>query len=238
MKIAVFQHSTWETPGRYLLRAAQDAGVALQIVKVWQDRFPEPDSMAGFVFLGGRANIHEEEQYPFLKKEKEYIQNLLCLDKPCLGICLGHQLLAGELGATVGKNFCDSIGVCQALLTKKGRQHPVFAGFERAFPVFKWHGQAILTPVPNHFEILATSKECQVEAFSVVGRPHIVGVQFDNYAAHAEDVQLLYDENRGWLDSLEGFTLTRDELLGNVADQSEQMALEFSRLFAAFCNFL
>jgi len=35
---------------------------------------------------------------------------------------------------------------------------------------------------------LATSSHCVVEAFSIRGRPSIIGLQCDNYAVHPDDI--------------------------------------------------
>ena len=240
MKIAVIQHSKWEGPGRYMVKAAEKNRVDLHIVRAWESDFPEPDGFDGFVFLGGGANVHEEDIYPFLKAEKEFIKNVLKTDMPCLGICLGHQLLADALGASVGRNFCYSIGVAEAVLTKAGMDHPLFREtaprFEIApsFVTFKWHGQAVLLPVPDSFEILAVSDQCHVEAFCLKDRPHIAGVQFDNHAAHKEDVRLWLELDREWLSSIETFKITDEELIGDIRQVSSSIEEDFHRFFNAF----
>lgn len=238
MKMAIIQHSPWEGPGRYLQQAALKCDVTFQIINAWEGLFPDPACFKGFILLGGSANVHEEDQYPFLKKEKEYIEELVKINKPCLGICLGHQLLAHALGARVGSNFCTSIGLGEAHITPEGQKHKIFKVLPRTIPTFKWHGQAVLTPVPNHFEILATSKQCQVEAFSIKERPHLIGMQFDNHAAHPDDVAAWYDQDKDWLDSIESFNFSRQELIETIGGQSARMARQFEQLFALFCNLL
>jgi hypothetical protein len=66
-------------------------------------------------------------------------------------------------------------------------------------PLFKWHAQAVLPPVPTHIEILVTSGECEVEAISLKGSPHIVGLQFDNHAGSKDDVAIWIEGDRDWL---------------------------------------
>ncbi len=238
MRLAVIQHSPWEGPGRYLLQAAETCGIRLHIFHAWRREFPKPDDFPGFLLLGGGANVDEETIYPFLKTEKVFLGSILNLDKPCLGICLGHQLLASALGAAIGPNFCTSIGAGEAFLTKDGRNHPLFHSIARVFPTFKWHSQAILTPVPRYFEILATSKECQVEAFSIAGRPHLAGIQFDNHAAHPNDLSQWYRQDQEWLQSVIGFPLTLEELLAAINKNATVMEADFLTLFSAFCKFL
>ena len=53
------------------------------------------------IILGGRADVYNEKDYPWLVPEKELIKNALYHDIPLLGICLGCQLIAEQCGGTV-----------------------------------------------------------------------------------------------------------------------------------------
>jgi GMP synthase (glutamine-hydrolysing) len=181
-RFLVLQHMSWEGPGVHLLRAAERCDVRLEVVEVWRQPIPETGTCHGMIVLGGSPNVDQDEDYPFLRAEKGAIRQILAADKPYLGFCLGHQLLADALGARVGANSCRSVGFIEGRLTEAGRRHPLFRGLPGTLPLFKWHAQAVLTPTPGQVEVLAASPECQVEAISVKGRPHIVGLQFDNHA--------------------------------------------------------
>ena len=234
-KIAVIQHVDWEGSGQFLLEAAKRSRVELCVFEAWQNSFPDPDHFSGVVMLGGGPNVDDLDQYHFLRLEKDWLQELIRADKPCLGICLGHQLLAEALGATIGQNFCNSVGVVSGLVTSHEKHHPLFKGIKAVMPLFKWHGQSVQTPVPHHFDILMTSKECQVEAFSVKGRPHLIGVQFDNHAGSLEDVQAWCAHDRVWLDSI-GFTA--EAIVSAVEVQQVAMRRDFVQLFSMFCTML
>jgi GMP synthase (glutamine-hydrolysing) len=60
------------------------------------------EDLAGLVVLGGGFPVPEADRYPFLRDEMRLIGRCLKADRPVLGICLGAQLLAHELGAAVG----------------------------------------------------------------------------------------------------------------------------------------
>lgn len=234
-KIAVIQHVAWEGPGQFLIAAAGLCSVELCVFEAWKNSFPDPDHFAGIIILGGGPNVDEVDNYPFLRMEKSWLQEVIRLDKPCLGICLGHQLLAEALGATIGQNFCNSVGVVSGLRTLHGKRHPLFAPCSVSMPLFKWHGQSVQTPVPHHFDILMTSKECQVEAFSIKGRPHLVGVQFDNHASHVDDVKNWCREDRGWLDSI---NFAPEPVVEAVEQRQHLLATDFMQLFSSFCVML
>ncbi len=201
-KFAVFQHTPWEGPGKLLLKSARRHHVTLQVIKVWEQPIPDLSPFVGLIVLGGSPNVDQEESYPFLRGEKQLIREWIAVGRPYLGFCLGLHLLAESLGARIGKNFRASIGFTQGYLTTAGRQHPVFVNMEKRFPLFKWHGQTILPPVPRQCSILATSAECQVEALAMLDNPAVIGLQFDNHAADVEEVSVVIQKDQKWLSSI------------------------------------
>ncbi|MBW2021142.1 MAG: type 1 glutamine amidotransferase [Deltaproteobacteria bacterium] len=203
-RFLVFQHMPWEGPGQHLIRSVRNQGVRLDILEVWHQPISEITSYDGLIVLGGGPNVDQEKEYPFLKAEKEAIRQVIDEDMPYVGFCLGHQLLAEALGARVGPNFCRSVGFIAGHVTKDGRRHPMFYGMPSPFPLFKWHAQAVLPPLPKEVEVLATSAECQVEAISIQGRPHVVGFQFDNQAGTVADVRMWMKGDQKWLSQLPG----------------------------------
>ncbi len=197
-RFLVLQHTPWEKPGRVLGRCAAQHGITLKTVAVWRQAIPDLRRYDGLIVLGGSPNVDQEDIYPFLAEEKEAIRRALALDLPCLGFCLGHQLLAHVLGGRVGDNLQPCAGFSVGYLTTDGRQHPAFAALPREFPMFKWHAQAVLAPLPKEFVVLATSRQCEVEAFSLDGRPHVVGMQFDNHCAAPDEVMVFLREDQHW----------------------------------------
>lgn len=235
MKFLVLQHGAWEGPGQFLLDSARRLRVELAVCKVWQERIPDP--LRGFdalLILGGGANVDQEEQFPFLREEKAMIRQALAADLPCLGICLGHQLLAEALGATVGRNFLNSIGFIPGHLTHAGREHPVFAGCEQPIPLYKWHGYTVLEPLPGNLTLLMTSDHCQVEAISVIDRPHLLGLQSDNHAAAPRDVALWLEQDREWLGTIRDQQIKPQEIVAAARNHAKRIARDFHRLLSNY----
>ena len=198
-RFLVFQHMSWEGPGQHLIRSARNADVLLDIVEVWHQPVPDTTSCDGLMVLGGGPNVDQEGEYPFLKAEKAAIRQVIKEDKPIIGFCLGHQLLADVLGAKVGPNSCRSVGFVEGHVTKDGREHQVFERMPGSLRLFKWHAQAVLPPLPKELKVLVTSPECEVEAFCLQGRPYVMGLQFDNHAATVSDIQRWVEADRAWL---------------------------------------
>ncbi len=67
------------------------------------DSIPEvDDSTKALIVYGGRYGVPDKRSFPFLGQEMRVLGKALERDIPVLGLCLGAQLLAHELGARVG----------------------------------------------------------------------------------------------------------------------------------------
>ena len=235
-RFLIFQHMDWEGPGEHLRRSAASRDLHLDVIEVWHQAIPDLQSYDGLIILGGSPNVDQEEKYPFLRAEKAAIRKVLEADKAYLGFCLGHQLLAHVLGLKVGPNSCRSVGFIEGHLTRYGRQHPLFENLPNSMPLFKWHAQAVLPQVPKNIEILVTSLECEVEAISVIGKPHVVGLQFDNHAGSVEDVTTWIKGDRNWLSSPPEVDTSR--LLADAVRYETHVGEQFELVFDNYLKLL
>ncbi len=232
LNFLVLQHIDWEPPGTFLFDAARQLDISLEVIRIYQQAAPDPADFDALLLLGGPPNVHEEDLYPFLREEKRLLKAWLAMDRPCLGFCLGHQLLADALGAEVGQNFMPGIGFIQGHLTHSGSEHPIFQDIDSPLTLFKWHGQSVQTPLPRDLLMLATSSQCVIEAFSVAGRPHIIGLQCDNHAAHPEDIRSWLRHDREWIGSLPD----GNGLIQNLPEAAEQRITEMRAAFLQIMN--
>jgi GMP synthase-like glutamine amidotransferase len=237
-KFLVFQHGPWEGPGEFLREAALGNEVELDVVRTGEEKIPELYPYDCLIVLGGGPNVDQEKEFPYLVAEKRAIKKSLADNRPYLGFCLGHQLLAEALGAKVERNHKSSIGFITGYLTRSGHSHPAFAGLPDCFPMFKWHAQTVKEPVPSHLRILATSIDCQVEAISVIDRPHILGLQFDNHSASRPEVESWLDNDEKWLASLQDQAIDRNKILRDAGRNSTRIKHEFARFFANFLKLI
>jgi len=132
------------------------------------------NSLDAVVCLGGPMNVDEEEKYPFLKPENEFIKEIIHQEIPYLGICLGSQLLAKASGARVTKAPVEEIGWYKVQLTPQGKADPLFQGLPERFEVFQWHGDTF--EIPEGGVHLAESPICTNQAFRYGS--NIYGLQF------------------------------------------------------------
>jgi len=136
----------------------------------------ELPSLSGFdmlIVMGGPMGIYDDEKYPWLTGERQFIRQAIKANKTVLGICLGSQLIADAMGAKVYPNREKEIGWFDISSTEHGRQSRLLEGFDETFPVFHWHGDTFELPAGAHH--LFQSKGCQNQAFI---RSNVLGLQF------------------------------------------------------------
>ncbi len=173
--ILVLQNISIEGPGT-LGRFLRDRGFSLRVVDLSRGD-PVPTSLEGVtavVVLGGPMNVDDEETSPFLRREKLLLREVLSRDVPCLGICLGAQLLAQVAGGEVFRAAAPEVGMGTVRLTDEGRRDPLFRGLSGILEVFQWHGDTFSLP-PGAVG-LASSEVCPQQAFRM-GRA-VYGLQF------------------------------------------------------------
>lgn len=190
-RVLVLQHSEWQAPGKLLLQSARENKVKLHSINVRQKSAVDFVDYDGLIILGGPFQNDQVQQYPFLREEKRLIRAWIHLNRPSLGFNFGQHLLAETVGASIGAGYGPSIGFIEGYQTHQGKNHPLFLGVSSPFPLFKWHARVIESPLPRNMVLLATSKDCMVEAYCLEGRPHIIGLQCDNHLGAPEDVARL-----------------------------------------------
>ena len=84
-------------------------------------------------------NVYENEKFPWLVEEKEFIRKAISESKIVLGICLGAQLIADVLGGKIYKNEFNEIGWYPVSLTEDAQQSAVFNSLPDEFVPFHWH---------------------------------------------------------------------------------------------------
>lgn len=164
--ILIIKHIDIEGPGT-LGDFLEEKGFRLKIVDLGKgDLLPEnPQEFQAVICLGGPMNVHEEQRYPFLKKEDIFIKKVLKKNIPYFGICLGSQLLAKAASAKVVKSPVREVGFFKVELTKDGQKDELFQGVDRSFEVYHWHED--MFEIPSQGQLLATADGCPHQAFKI-----------------------------------------------------------------------
>ncbi len=158
MRAVVFQHEEHEGPG-LLAPALQAAGFTL-VPRFRAVRREDVDAEL-LVVMGGRMAVYESDQHPFLRQELGILMERLAYERPCLGFCLGAQMLASAAGANVfaGKNGLE-VGVGPVRWTTAAQQDPVVSGAKPRTVVAHWHGDTY-EPVPEATLLASTDRYTQ-----------------------------------------------------------------------------
>jgi GMP synthase (glutamine-hydrolysing) len=137
----------------------------------------DPDVQALVVF-GGKYGVPDKQIHAFLKDETRLIRQALQRDIPLLGICLGAQLLAHELGAAVGPHpqAVHEYGYYPLLPTPQGR-----ALIPEGLMVLQSHYHQFALPAGG--ERLASSALYENQAFRFGAKAY--GLQFHPEASRA-----------------------------------------------------
>jgi len=150
-------------------RALRDMGVDVDLVD--NDTPPEEIDADGLVLSGG-PDIDRIGNCP------EYLD----LDIPVLGICLGMQIIADELGGTVGSG--DYGGYADVTVDITEYDDPLVGSLAPETRVWASHADEV-KQVPEGFERTAKSDVCGVESMSDTDR-QLFGVQWHPEVAHTE----------------------------------------------------
>jgi GMP synthase-like glutamine amidotransferase len=176
MRFLVFQHVAVEHPGS-LLSFMTVAGDTWETVELdGGEPIPPLEGFDALLIMGGPMDVWDEATLPWLKAEKAAIRRWVAdLDRPLLGICLGHQLLADALGGRVEPMARPEVGLSEVTLTAAAAADPLFRDLPSPLPCLQWHGSAV-TALPAGAVCLAGNAAAAVQAFRV-GRA-AYGLQF------------------------------------------------------------
>lgn len=133
---------------------------------------PDLSRFSHMIMSGSEASVVDDFPWeqPLAKALRAFVQ----AKKPFLGICYSHQFIAKEL---LGKKHVrhsptPEFGYREIEFV----DNPLFAGIRRPLVSVVTHFDEVIDP-GNEFSVLASSSDCDVQAFQFKGLP-VWGVQF------------------------------------------------------------
>lgn len=194
MKLICLQHVAFEDPA-WIGHWAEKNGMELEIVALFQGQpLPRPEEFDGLVIMGGPMGANDDQRFPWMPPEKQFIANVVQSAKPTLGICLGAQLIAASLGADVYPNPKKEIGWFPLENVPGADQSDLGALLSRRFTALHWHGDTF--DLPRGAVHLARSQACENQAFAY--KETVLGLQF-HLEATRESIDALIENCRNEL---------------------------------------
>lgn len=115
---------------------------------------PGPAAADGWLITGSRHGVYED--HPWLAPLEALIREIAATERPLLGVCFGHQIIAKALGGKVEK-FKKGWAV--------GRQ--VYDFGDESFALNAWHQDQVVA-LPPGAQVIATNPFC-ANAAMVIG---------------------------------------------------------------------
>jgi GMP synthase (glutamine-hydrolysing) len=162
-QLLVLQHIACEPPAAYEVELRRRE---IDLVRVEVDdgeEIPDWRDFAGIVAMGGPMGAYEDEEHPWLVAEKKLIAEAARSNRPFWGVCLGAQLLAASLGASVYPGGQPEVGIETVRLAEAGNADPVFSETPPEFSVLQWHSDTF--DLPAGATLLATGELYRNQAF-------------------------------------------------------------------------
>src|SRR6201991_4768466 len=143
LPVLIVLHQETSTPGR-VGNALRALGDALDIRRPrFGDALPETlDGHAGAVIFGGPMSANDGDD--FVRREIDWIEIPLREQRPFLGICLGAQMLARQLGATVAPHREGRVEVGYYPIRPTAAGHALSTEWPER--VYHWHGEGFQLP--------------------------------------------------------------------------------------------
>ncbi|MDX9883704.1 MAG: type 1 glutamine amidotransferase [Prolixibacteraceae bacterium] len=184
MRVHYFQHVPFEGLG-CIEEWISGNGHRLSVTRFYRsDIPPDVNDIDFLIVMGGPMGIYDEEEFPWLRAEKQFIRQAINAGKIVLGICLGSQLIADALGARVYRNRYKEIGWFGIQATNEGLQTAILKGFDPGLTVFHWHGDTF--DLPDGAIRLFHSEACCNQGF--LWKDRILGFQF-HFEVTAEGIK-------------------------------------------------
>ncbi|WP_413557356.1 type 1 glutamine amidotransferase [Bdellovibrio sp. HCB209] len=211
-KLLIIQHQPTVPPGSTLEWAAKN-NIA---VEYWHPAeggsAPNIATVDGVVICGGTANAFEEDKYPWLKTEKQFLKDLIKENKKIFGLCLGSQLLAEVLG---GKVFVNPNGWESGFVPVRMQDGSTLQAFQSHLCTFD---------LPAGAELFASSELCKNQAYRF-GK-NIIATQFHPETT-VDWIKFCADKD---LSARFGQVQTKEQMLNSLALQKPLQDWYFKQL--------
>lgn len=192
------------------------------------DKLPNSADIDMLIIMGGPMSVNDSVKFPWLEIEKRFIRDVIALEKPVIGICLGAQLIANCLGSPVYQNSKKEIGWFPVEFFAD--DHKILNGLlPERITVFHWHGETF--DLPEGALHLAKTDACTNQAF--LYNKNVIGLQF-HLETTLESLNLIVRNCKDELAQPDEFIMSESRILSTDQHLFEQNNL----LMDSLLNFI
>jgi len=165
--VAILRFSPEDGPG-YFASFLDRHSIPWRLIKIDAGDMPPEglDDFSGFAFMGGPMSVNDD--LPWLPSVLALIRDAMAHDKPCLGHCLGGQLMSKALGGAVTQNPVKEIG-WNPVIAEDNALAREWLGDELVaasqVTVFQWHGETFT--LPQGATRILTGDACSNQAYVI-----------------------------------------------------------------------
>jgi GMP synthase-like glutamine amidotransferase len=190
------------------------------------------EKFSGFAFMGGPMSVNDP--LPWIPHVLNLIRSAITAEKPCLGHCLGGQLMSKALGGVVTKNPVKEIGWNPIRIDDNDIAR-AWLGDDmvnnRDFITFQWHGETFT--IPEGATRIVAGDACANQAY-VIGNS--LGMQ-----CHVEMTQkMIQTWCRDWekehVDPTLPSVQTPDEMMEEMRENLVLLNQIADRLYGKWCE--
>ena len=193
----IIRHNEHETLGENYTSVLHDRGFELIPLNVFETApdftdfdAPPLEDLHLIIALGGALSANDD--YPAIHAEREFFAAAMSSDTPIFGVCLGAQIMARALGATVEPTGGYEFGLRKIWVTEAGATDPVFSKL-RVPLVPTLHGEHFTVP-HGASELAFGYMLCRDGTY----RRQSMAFRYGNSYAFQFEPQLTLDELRIW----------------------------------------
>jgi len=179
VKIHCLEHLEKETLGNIGTWISQKGHTLTRTLLYEELLFPDPEEFDLLLIMGGTMSVYQEEDYPWLIPEKEFVEKVIDTGKPIFGSCFGAQIIAEVLGGRVTRNKFKEIGWHKVKFPERKNlggsiSSELPSGMFQEFTAFMWHGDTF--EIPAGAVRLFESEACPNQGF--IYNKNVLGLQF------------------------------------------------------------
>ena len=229
MNIQVIQHSAADSPASAALILDQ-LGHLVSTTRIDRgDPIPQRVTADVLMMFGGGISLTASDLPPWVDQERELIRQYVDQGRRVMGICLGAQLLASALGATVQRNLEPEAGWHRVFHPDGSTQSGPATSLPREMMAFHWHQDTFdIPPGATH---LYQSEACTNQAFAMGDR--VFGFQF-HFEANERTVLTFLAVSKLWRRQA-SFIQSEDHITEGIESYLATQTAHLASFLGEFC---